>query len=447
MLIYNVTIVNEGHSGLGYVVTDGAFISAVGSGDVPPQLLDSHRADAIDGGGDMLLPGAIDCHVHFREPGMTHKATIASESRAAAAGGVTSYIDMPNTRPATTTRALLDQKADIAAATSMVNYGFMLGATIDNIDELLLADYSRVAAVKVFMGSSTGGMLVDDDSALRPIFSQVEAPIVVHAEDNATIARNAAAVRARLGAAPDADVPVMWHSVVRDAEACVRATDHAITLAQHYGSRLHVAHLSTAQETHFFDPATADDPSARITAEVSPHHLMWCSDDYASRGARIKMNPAVKSAADRDALRKGLADGRISIIATDHAPHLLAEKQGGAFKAVSGAPLVQFSLPAVLSLFSAETAVARMCHTPARLFGIHKRGYIRPGYYADMVIVKRQAHTVADSDVLSLCGWSPLDGVTLQYQVSTTIVNGRVAYRDGVMADSSAAMALTYHNV
>ena len=320
MLIYNVTIVNEGVSSPGYVVTDGAVISAVGTGVVPPALLDSHRVDALDGNGGLLLPGAIDCHVHFREPGMTHKATIASESRAASAGGVTSFIDMPNTRPATTTMALIDQKADIAARTSMVNYGFMLGGSGDYLDELLRADCSRVAAVKVFMGSSTGGMLVDDDSALRPIFSQVEAPIVVHAEDNTIITRNAAAVRARLGVGPDDDVPVEWHSVVRDAEACVRATDHAITLAQHYGSRLHVAHLSTAQETHFFDPGTADDTSARITAEVSPHHLMWCSDDYATRGARIKMNPAVKSAADRDALRKGLAAGRISIVATDHAP-------------------------------------------------------------------------------------------------------------------------------
>jgi len=325
-LIHNADIVTgTGDRFAGYVLIDGETIAAVAPGKPDAALFEN--AEVTDARGCLLLPGAIDCHVHFREPGLTQKATIASESRAAVAGGVTSFIDMPNTVPQTTTSALADDKSAIAARDSVANYAFFIGATNDNIDELLAADYSRIAGVKLFMGSSTGNMLVDRQSALDELFSRVKARIVVHAEDEATVRANAEAIRAEYGD----DAPVSLHTRLRSAEACYKASKAAVDLARRTGARLHIAHLSTARELELLTLGltTAD---KQITAEVSPHHLLWTEDDYADRGARIKMNPAVKTAADRRALVEAVRNSLIDIIATDHAPHRPADKEGSIFK-------------------------------------------------------------------------------------------------------------------
>lgn len=420
ILIHNALIVDGEHTPRrGWLLTEGEMIASLGNGDAPAQALDT-ATETIDAAGAMLMPGAIDAHVHFREPGLTHKATIASESRAALAGGVTSYIEMPNTKPATTSPAALEEKEAIAAETSAANYAFMLGATADNLAELQRADFSRVAAVKVFMGSSTGNMLLDADSALRAVFADQPGLVVVHAEDQHIINE----LTERFSPLPNPD-NMLWHTRLRPNECCVRATEHAMELAARYGTRLHIAHVTTREECALFDPT--DSPRGRqITAEVSPHHLTRSTDDYAALGARIKMNPAVKSPADRDALRVALAEGRLNIVATDHAPHLLSEKEGDVLHAVSGAPIVQFSLPLILSLFDATTAVRRMANGPADLFGIDRRGYLRPGYFADLVLVETLAepHVIADSDAVSLCGWSAAAGLAVRHRVVRTIVNG-----------------------
>ncbi len=422
-LIYNADVKGNG---VGWVLIDGERIAALGTG--APQNLTADRV--VDAHGMLLLPGAIDCHVHFREPGLTHKADINSESRAAIAGGVTSYFDMPNCKPTTTTNDALQQKMQIAADTSAANYAFFIGATDDNLDELLAADYSRVAGVKLFMGSSTGNMLVDNGAALHDIFEKVRVPIVVHAEDEDTINRNRAEYNARYCCT---EPPVEDHSRIRSAEACLKATQRAIALAAQHGAKLHIAHLTTAAELDAVQAA-----GANVTCEVSPHHLLWCDHDYASRGTRIKMNPAVKTAADRDALREAVRSGRVDIVATDHAPHLLSEKQGGAITAVSGAPLVQFSLPVMLDMFSTDVVVRTMCQRPAQLFGIVDRGDIAVGNYADLVLVEKANHTVTDADVVSKCGWTPLDGVTLHHRIVATYVNGDLAYRDGTFMPAHA---------
>ncbi len=427
-LIYNASI---NGAGIGWVLINGQRIDAIGNGKPTAVSADN----AIDAKGMLLLPGAIDCHVHFREPGLTHKATIATESRAAIAGGVTSYLDMPNCKPTTTTIAALKQKMQIAANTSAANYGFFLGATDDNLSELLTADYSQVAGVKLFLGSSTGNMLVDDNSALQNIFSRVRVPIVVHAEDEETIKRNRAEYIAR---ACCTEPPVEAHSLIRSAEACIKATQRAIELAKQYNAQLHIAHVTTAAEIDEVQRA-----GSNITCEVSPHHLLWCDQDYATRGTRIKMNPAVKTAADRDALRNAVASGKVDIVATDHAPHLLEEKQGGAITAVSGAPMVQFSLPVMLDMFSVDTVVRTMCSRPAQLFGIVDRGEISVGNYADLVLVEKADHTVTDTDVVSKCSWTPIDGMTLHHRVHSTWVNGSLAYSNGEFA-AAQAMPLVF---
>ncbi len=422
LLIDDALIVTGEHTPFrGWLLADGDRIAALGPGeyrgaDLPDETL--HAA------GRMLMPGAIDTHVHFREPGLTHKATIASESRAALAGGVTSFIDMPNTKPATLGRAELEAKMEIAARDAAVCYGFMIGASADNIDELRRTPRSLSPAIKLFMGSSTGNMLLDDDTHLRRLFdlaAEQQRPIVVHAEDQAVIDRVTA------GARIDDPTDMRWHSWLRPAECCVRATERAMELATRYGTRLHVAHVTTAAECALFDPA--DSPAGKqITAEVSPHHLINTINDYARAGARIKMNPAVKTEADRDALRAALLSGRIDSVATDHAPHLPAEKQGDVFHAVSGAPLVQFSLPVMLDMYDdASLVVRRMCHAPAEIFGIRDRGYLRPGYYADLVLVEKltEPHVITDAEVVSLCGWTPLAGRTTSHRVVRTIVSPR----------------------
>ena len=441
-LIHNADIVTgTGDRFAGYVIIDGETIAAVAPGKPDTALFEN--AEVTDARGCLLLPGVIDCHVHFREPGLTQKATIASESRAAVAGGVTSFIDMPNTVPQTTTSALADAKAAIAARDSVANYAFFIGATNDNIDELLSADYSRIAGVKLFMGSSTGNMLVDRQSALDELFSRVKARIVVHAEDEATVRANAEAIRAEYGD----DAPVSLHTRLRSAEACYKASKAAAELARRTGARLHIAHISTARELELLTPGptTAD---KQITAEVSPHHLLWTEDDYADRGARIKMNPAVKTAADRVALTEALRDGLIDIIATDHAPHRPADKEGSLFKAASGAPMVEFSLIAALSLFTPEVVAERMAAAPARLFAIDRRGSITPGNYADLVLVDPHSpHTVKDSDVTSLCGWTPVDGLTFTHRVIKTWVNGNLCFDNGVIKDDKRGKALSFSRI
>lgn len=441
-LIHNADIVTgTGDRFAGYVLIDGETIAAMAPGKPDTALFEN--AEVTDARGCLLLPGAIDCHVHFREPGLTQKATIASESRAAVAGGVTSFIDMPNTVPQTTTSALADDKAAIAARDSVANYAFFIGATNDNIDELLDADYCRVAGVKLFMGSSTGNMLVDRQSALDKLFSRVKARIVVHAEDEATVRANAEAIRTEYGD----EAPISLHTRLRSAEACYKASKAAVDLARRTGARLHIAHLSTARELELLTPGptTAD---KQITAEVSPHHLLWTEDDYADRGARIKMNPAVKTAADRRALAEAVRNGLIDIIATDHAPHRPADKEGSLFKAASGAPMVEFSLIAALSLFTPEVVAERMAAAPARLFSIDRRGSIAPGNYADLVLVDPHSpHTVKDSDVTSLCGWTPVDGLTFSHRVIKTWVNGNLCFDNGVIKDDKRGKALSFSRI
>lgn len=431
-LIYNALLVPDGNTApyAGWLEWENDTITAMGPGEAPRERLDK-AGETIDAAGRMLLPGAIDCHVHFREPGLTHKADIAGESRAAVAGGVTSYIDMPNCVPATVTIEAWNGKMETAARNSAANYAFMIGATADNLREILASDPRLMPAVKVFMGSSTGNMLLDADNALRAVFAEQPFRVVVHAEDQATINRNTAAMPA------DADPnDMMWHTQLRDAEACVRATERALELAQRYGTRLHVAHVTTAAETRLFDPSPS--PAGRqFTAEVSPHHLIHTCLDYPRLGARIKMNPAVKTPADREALRQALAAGRIDIVATDHAPHLLAEKAGDVFHAVSGAPMVQFSLPAMLDLYDPSIVVSRMCEGPATLFGIEGRGTLRPGNRADLALVERldEPHVISDADVLSKCGWTPMAGYATRHRVARTWVNG-----------GTGAQALTFND-
>lgn len=460
-LLYNANIVNEGESFKGYILIDGEFISevkpcadSVTDSDSPLAALAAGCDRAIDCGGRMVMPGVIDTHVHFRDPGMTEKGDIATESRAAIAGGVTSYIDMPNTRPATTSMSAVEAKLNRAAEVSSANYGFFIGATNDNIHELLEADYTRVAGVKLFMGSSTGNMLVDREGTLGEIFSRIPAVIAVHAEDEAII--NAA--RERLTREYDGDIPVECHPDVRPREACVAATDHAIELAKRHGARLHVCHISTAEELQHIKAAKA--AGVKVTAETCPQYLLFDRNDFLLSGARIKCNPAIKEASDRIALLRQLHHGVIDSIATDHAPHLPAQKEGNALTAASGMPMVQFSLPAVMDVMRHEPecegmtpadVVELMCHAPARIFGIDRRGYLRPGYYADIVVLSGEEsgntamHKITDGDVVSRCGWTPMAGRVLSDKVDMVILNGDVAYAEGEFRPAKV-MPLRFNN-
>lgn len=442
--IHNARIVNLGREYTGYVAIDGEFIHAMGDGAAPEALLAASQ-EVIDAAGMLLIPGCIDDHVHFREPGLTHKADIASESRAAVAGGVTSYMDMPNTKPLTITAEALEEKFDIAARSSVANYSFFIGATNDNIDTLLSTDYSRVAGVKLFLGSSTGNMLVDESDVLHRLFRECRTLISVHSEDEAIIRERRAFYTGRFGE----DLSVFYHPLIRSAEACYVCTERAVELARRYGTRLHVAHISTARELELFWAEPLLDK--RITAEACVHHLWFTDNDYASLGTRIKCNPAIKTTADRNALRDAVNNGAIDLIATDHAPHLLSEKQGGALSAASGSPYVQFSLIMMLELvrqgvFSTVTVVEKMCHAPAMLYNIDRRGILRPGYYADIVLIDTNTrHTVTKEDVLSKCGWSPLEGTTFHSRVVKTFVNGKCIYSDGVVADNLASHPLKFN--
>lgn len=446
ILIKNARILNEGRFFDGYVFIDGAFILSVGeSQDNQWQALEQEADTIVDAQGKWLLPGAIDDQVHFREPGLTHKGDIASESRAAVAGGVTTFMDMPNTKPQTTTLKELEWKFNRAAETSVANYSFFFGGTNDNMDEIKKLDKTRIPGLKLFLGSSTGNMLVDNKDTLERIFGEAGMLIAIHAEKEDIIRRNIAEYTSRFGADPD----IRYHSLIRSEEACYASSSEAVELATRLGSRLHILHLSTAKELGLLSNAL---PLAdkKITAEVCVHHLWFHDGDYARYGNRIKWNPAVKTIKDRDALRDAVNKNIVDIVATDHAPHLLSEKEGGCLKAASGGPLVQHSLLAMLELASAgcftyEKVVEKMAHMPADLFHIDRRGYIRPGYYADLVLVDpRQETHVTTESLLYKCGWSPFEGYTFRHAIAQTFVNGKCVYDGGEIDDSTKGMEVRY---
>lgn len=444
-LIHNAILVNEGRSYTGYVLTDGDFIARTGEGEPEASLFEG--AEVIDASQRLLLPGVIDTHVHFRDPGLTHKADMSTESRAAVAGGVTSFIDMPNTKPPTVTRAALDDKLRHAADVSLANYGFFIGATSDNIDELRQTDYSRCAGVKLFMGSSTGGMLVDQMSVMERIMTEVPALMAVHAEDEALLKANREAVVKRYGE----ELEMEFHPVIRNHQVCYTASKRAVDTARRLNHRLHLLHVSTADELNLLEPGPVE--GKLITAETCPQYLAFSDEQYAMLGARIKCNPAIKRPADREALRQAVNSGLIDTIATDHAPHLLEEKRGTALTAVSGMPLIQFSLTLMLQMaeegfFDVATIVEKMCHNPARIYGIDRRGFIREGYYADLTLVDNdcEPYTITDAWALSRCGWTPLSGLTVSNKVDLTMVSGQIAYRFGVLFSSVRGHELRFNN-
>lgn len=421
ILVNNATIVNEGKALRGSIVIDGDCISDIFEGNNTPR----GQFDAtVDAAGCFVLPGVIDDHVHFREPGLTAKADIRSESRAAAYGGVTTYFDMPNTVPQTTTSLALEVKRAIAARDSHVNYSFFYGATNTNADTFGQIDIHRIPGIKLFMGSSTGNMLVDRAEVLDKIFATAPVPVMAHCEDTAIINDNMRRAKELYGDDPD----VIHHPEIRSEEACYRSTELAVRLARKHNARLHVAHVTTARELSLFEPWTDAMPS--ITAEAVIAHLMFCDKDYARFGTLIKCNPAVKSEADREALRRALTDGRIAVVGTDHAPHLPVDKQGGCAKAASGMPMLQFSLVAMLELvdrgvLTVERVVELMCHRPAQLFDVRQRGFIRKGYKADLVVVRPNTPwTVTEYCIQSKCGWSPMTGHTFNWRVEHTFCNG-----------------------
>lgn len=444
--IKDALIINEGCRFQGSVLIAGDTIEAVYEGPVPPEV-DTTPYEQIDAQGKWLLPGCIDDQVHFREPGLTHKADIGSESRAAVAGGVTSFMDMPNTKPQTTTLEALEWKFERAAQTSVANYSFFFGGTNDNFKEIQQVDKTRVPGLKLFLGSSTGNMLVNDKAALERIFSECGMLIAIHAEKEEIIQRNIAHYTGLYGE----DLDISFHSLIRSEEACYASSAEAVELATRLGARLHILHLSTARETTLLDN-TLPLSEKQITGEVCVHHLWFHDGDYAQFGNRIKWNPSIKTLADRNALRQAVNENKIDIVATDHAPHLPAEKEGSCLKAASGGPLVQHSLVAMLELareghFTYEKVVEKMAHAPATLFRIDRRGYIRPGYYADLVLVDPQhAWTVSRENILSKCGWSPFEGYTFHHAVDTTFVNGEIAYQRGQVNDALRGRELKYLN-
>ena len=444
ILINNATIINEGERYQASVLIEGERISRIyRQQQLPP---DRENMQVIDASGLLLFPGIIDDQVHFREPGLTHKGNIHSESRAAVAGGITSFMDMPNTLPQTTTIEALNDKFDRASKESLANYSFFIGATNDNTEELKKDGIQRATAVKVFMGSSTGNMLVDNESALNRIFADIDKVIAVHCESESTIAAN----KARFVAEHGEDLDITFHSKIRDAEACFNSSSEAVKLAKKHNTRLHLFHLSTEKELSLLEARPLKEK--RITAEVCVHHLWFTDEDCAEKGNLIKWNPAVKSRSDRDALRQALIDGKIDVVATDHAPHTMEEKQGSCLKAASGGPMVQHSLVAMLELcnqgvFTEELVVEKMAHAPADLFQIEDRGYIREGYYADLVLVNpNQPWTVSKDNLLYKCGWSPLEGETFSHKVQKTFVNGTLVYDEGSLDEDFRGKELEQFN-
>lgn len=439
-LIKNAKIVNEGVISEGDILIEGEIIKQISN-----TIQVSEDVEVIDVKGQFVLPGAIDDQVHFREPGLTHKATIETESKAALAGGITSFMEMPNTNPQTTTIEALQDKFEIAKNTSYANYSFMFGGTNDNLEEILKVNPKEVPAIKLFLGSSTGNMLVDDPEVLENIFSNVSLPIAVHCEDETTIKNNLKSYIEKYGE----DIPIECHPEIRSEEACYLSSSTAIELAKKTGARLHVFHLSTGKETELFEN---DKPlkDKKITAEVCIHHLWFSDQDYKEKGTLIKWNPAVKTAKDRDMLWDALLDDRLDVIATDHAPHTIEEKSNVYTKAPSGGPLVQHALVALLEkhlegMISLEKIVEKMCHNPAILFDVEKRGYIKEGFYADMVVVDtNQPWKVNKENIAYKCGWSPFEGQTFKSKITHTFVNGHLAYRNGKFSKERASKKLSF---
>jgi dihydroorotase len=438
-LITNAEIVNEGRRLHGDVAIRDGRIDRIGAS------ITARRGDRVlDARGRWLLPGMIDDQVHFREPGLTHKADIESESRACLAGGITSYMEMPNTKPPAIDRASLESKYARAAEVSRVNYSFYLGATNDNLEAIRSLDPLAAPGIKVFMGASTGNMLVDDPATLDAIFRDAPVPIITHCEDTPMILANEAKARERWGE----NIPADQHPLIRSREACVKSTKLAISLARKHDTRLHVLHISTADECALFEPGPV--AGKRITAETCVHFLHFTDADYARLGHRIKCNPAIKTAADRDAITRALAEGRLDVLATDHAPHLASEKAEPYVRAPSGLPLVQYALQCAVERvlegkLTLERIVEAVSHAPATLFNVRERGFIREGFHADLVLVDpSKPHTVTADDVLSKCGWSPFEGHTFPSSIAATFVNGQLAWQDGKLDDSVRGMRLEF---
>ncbi len=441
VLIKNAKIVNEGKLFEGDVLIENEFIVEIAE-RISPKLA---SCKIIDAEGSYLIPGAIDDQVHFREPGLTHKGDIASESRAAVAGGITSFIEQPNTVPNAITQEILEEKYQIAAKTSYANYSFMMGGTNDNLEEILKTNPKNVAGLKLFLGSSTGDMLVDSSDSLEKIFSSTKLLIAVHSEDETTVKENLERYKLQFGD----DIPVKFHPEIRSVEACYKSTVRIINLAKKTGARLHVFHLSTAKELDLFTNKIPLEKK-QITAEVCIHHLWFSDEDYATKGNLIKWNPAVKSVSDREALWKALLDDRIDVIATDHAPHTLEEKNQIYTKAPSGGPLVQHAVVAMFEAhhqgkISIEKIVEKMCHNPAKIFKIEKRGFIKKGYYADLVIVNTSLPwSVKKENIIAKCGWSPFDGYNFKSRITHTFVNGELVYQNFKVKESPVGKRLLF---
>lgn len=441
-LIVNANIVNEGKVFQGDILIKGQYIESVGKN------LSSQRVDTrIDANGKYVFPGVIDDQVHFRDPGLTHKATIYTESRAAVAGGVTSFMEMPNTVPPAFTQELLEEKYQIGARTSLANYSFFIGASNENLEEVLKTDARKVCGLKIFMGSSTGNLLVDDPKILEGFFSKVPLLIATHCEDEPGIRKNSATFKEKYGE----DFPIRYHALIRDAEVCYASSSFAVNLAKKHGTRLHILHISTAREVELFDN-TVELKDKKITAEACIHHLWFNDSDYERLGTYIKWNPAIKTASDQQAIFQGLVDDRIDVIATDHAPHTLEEKDQTYFKAPSGGPLIQHSLVAMLEFYhnskvSLEWIAKKMAHNPAILFRIEKRGFIREGYFADLVLVDlHKPWKVERNTILAKCGWSPFEGYTFKSSVTHTFVSGHLAFENGKLNDSILGQRLHFNH-
>jgi dihydroorotase len=440
ILIKNASITNEGVHFIKDILIHNDRIEKIDA-NIPS----NSNCEIIDAEGLIIVPGCIDDQVHFREPGLTHKATIFSESRAAVAGGITSFMEMPNTIPNTLTQELLEEKYSIGANDSIANFSFFMGASNENIEEVLKTDSKNVCGIKVFMGSSTGNMLVDNETTLSNIFSKSDLLIATHCEDEPTIRKNLELFKIKYGD----NIPIEAHPIIRNEEACYLSSSLAVSLAKKYGSRLHVLHISTAKELTLFEKGPLQ--NKKITAEACIHHLWFCDSDYQTKGNLIKWNPAVKTMSDRDAIIQAVIDDQIDVIATDHAPHTLEEKSQNYLNSPSGGPLVQYALLAMLEkvsqgVFTLEKVVEKMCHAPSELFKIENRGYIREGYYADLVIINPNKKTIVSKDnILSKCKWSPFEGYSFSNSIEKTLVNGKIVYDQGRIIDNSRGMRLTFN--
>ncbi len=440
ILIKNATIINEGKQIVSDLLIKNERIEKIASS------ISDEQAIIIDAEGKYLLPGCVDDQVHFREPGLTHKGTIHTESCAAVAGGITSFMEMPNTVPNTLTQSLLQDKYDIAANNSPANYSFFMGASNDNFEEVLKTDHKNVCGIKIFMGSSTGNMLVDNETSLENLFSKVPPLLIAtHCEDEFTVQKNLAEAKAKYGE----NIPIEMHPIIRSEEACYLSSSLAVRLAKKHQTRLHILHISTAKELALFDNSIPLEQKL-ITAEACVHHLWFSDKDYTSKGNFIKWNPAVKTETDRNEIWKAVLDNRIDIIATDHAPHTLEEKNQDYLKAPSGGPLVQHALLAILEkskqgVLSLEKVVEKMAHAPAQCFKLAERGFIREGFYADLVLVDPDTKTeVSKNNILSKCGWSPFEGVTFSHSIDKTFVNGKIVYENGIVDTTSRGKRLTF---